>query len=259
MCVSQEFTAANIAGKLWAIPRVKQYLSSSSASSLPNTPRNPLVTKATCCTGPPKATRKNSLNFVLNDDSDDYEPKRRNSNSRAVSVSQNCLVQITVLDDAQLFECIFSCYDVNRCAQLTFDIHQFLLGSDGRRNNNNSFLLAKQSLVRITFGRIVSPGTVTPPPALPPPPCSPREKNIISINCSSGTIPIAKSNSSSKAQRIAPAPTTPLKPMTSEERNDAARREKDQLRKIRKREAAARSNKRRSEAKRKKTTKVVKE
>lgn len=249
MCVSQEFTAANIADKVWAIPRAKQYLAT--AQSAPTShaskaaSRNLLVTKASCCNGASKPTRKNSLTFVLNDDDD-----RRQIAANA----DTCLVQITVLDDADLFECIFTCHEVNRYAKLTFDTQQFVLGSDGRRNNYDGFLLAKHSLVRISFGRIVSPGAApSPPPAR-----QPHVSHSAHVPIPQPHVPQSQSQSPPppspnwKAQRIAPAPIAPMKPMTSEERNDAARRDKEQRRKIRKREAAAKSNKRRSEAKRKK-------
>lgn len=220
MCLSQKFTAANIAEKVWGIPRAKQYLSPSPSQSRVSSV--PLVFNSVCLNECAGGKKKSSLSFLLN--SDEHE-KRQGTN-----LQQNCLLQIALLDTRhQSFECTFTCYQVSRYARLTFSIPPFVLGYDGH-NTNNVSALTKRSLLRSTFGRLVR----YPPVAI--------------------SAPILDEKA---AKRIAPGPSTPIstKPMTSEERNDAARKEKDQMRKIRKREAAARSNKRRSEAKRKKAAK----
>jgi len=231
MCLPQEFTAGNIAAKVRAIPRAELYLSQVSLPSLPGgAPITPLVTKATCCDGtaaPQPKSGKNSLIFVLNSYEGGEGKKREpNRNGRV----NNCLVQISVLGDPKFIECTFTCLRTNRYARLTFHAHNFLLNRD-----------AKRGLVSCLFGEIVSP-------AFPPPLQLPSSPVAVSIPINNFT---HNSIATPSAQRIAPAPTTPITPMTREQKNKEARREKEELRKIRKREAAARSNKRRSEERKK--------
>lgn len=246
MCRSKEFTAHNIVAKVWAIPRAKHYISHLAFSSPSAAPQiipapPPLFTKASCCNGagPPNTgnnnEKKNSLNFVLNEDNSNSSEEQQKHQDEL-----NCLVQIAVLDGTKVAECIFTCFTGCRYAKLKIDVQRFLLfahdpvASDSRN----------RSILKSTFGPLLSPDL----PLLHPPP--PPNSNS---SDKSNSIPTPTT------QRIAPGPSTPSKPLTNEERKDAARKEKEEMRKIRKREAAARSNKRRSEAKRKKVQKVINE
>lgn len=141
MCVSQEFTVANIADKVWAIPTVKRHLEGL-PDDLLNATRTPFVQTTTCLNGRSKE-KKNSVDYV------------RNSDHREDENSQNCLLRISILRDSHSFECIFTCYYVKRYAKITFYTHRFLPGYDGI-SNDNKLVLTDNSVLGRTFGRINS-------------------------------------------------------------------------------------------------------